>query len=499
MTTLNLRITGMTCDHCARAVENTLNVLSGVKARVSYDEGIAHVETNDGVATEHLLKAVQHKGYGASLLEGDPKRALTGGGGEHLQVAIIGSGSGAFASAIRVAEDGATVTMIEAGTIGGTCVNVGCVPSKIMIRGAHIAHLQSDHPFDGIEQHTPAINRADLVTQQQGRVEELRYAKYEQILQTNPNVNLVRGSAHFEGKNTILVSREDGSEKRIHADRILIATGARPALPNIPGLKGTPYWTSTEALVAEELPSHLLIIGGSVVAVELAQAFRRLGSQVTILARSTLLSKEDPDLGLGLKEVFEGEGIRVLTHTVPSAVHYESNQFILQTPEGEIHGDQLLVATGRKPNTDTLQLDKAGIETGVRGAIFARRYRVLCAAGTLAASPFQVFKAGCCSARAYENVSGHGKSLPRLCMAFKWAVASSLVCPPDRNTTPATAAGTVLSRQRTVCAATSVTPALLGQSSPEITILVLRMRPSRWTRWPKSSLKSVRSVSAVTS
>ncbi len=369
MTTHNLRITGMTCDHCARTVEKTLNTLAGVKASVSYDEATAYVETHDGISVEHVLKAVQDKGYGASLLEDNAKGRLTGSDDSALQVAIIGSGSGAFASAIRAAEESAQVTLIESSTLGGTCVNVGCVPSKIMIRGAHVAHLQSAHPFDGIEQHTPAINRADLVTQQQGRVEELRYAKYEQILQTNSNVNLLRGSAHFEGKNTILVSREDGSEKRIHADRILIATGARPAVPDIPGLKDTPYWTSTEALVAEELPSHLLIIGGSLVAVELAQAFRRLGSQVTILARSTLLSKEDPDLGLGLKEVFEGESIRVLTHTVPSAVRYESNQFILQTPEGEIHGDQLLVATGRKPNTDTLQLDKAGIETGVRGAI----------------------------------------------------------------------------------------------------------------------------------
>ncbi|MFQ5761345.1 MAG: mercury(II) reductase, partial [Acidiferrobacterales bacterium] len=369
MTTLNLRITGMTCDHCAQTVEKALNTLPGVIASVSYDNASAHVKTNDGVVVEHLLKAVRDKGYGASLVEGDEKRIQQARGEQGLQVVIIGSGSGAFAAAIRAAEENAQVTLIESGTLGGTCVNMGCVPSKIMIRGAHIAHVQSAHPFDAIKRHTPAINRVDLVTQQQGRVEELRHTKYEQILQTNPNINLLRGSARFEDKNTLRVTQDDGSEKQIHADRILIATGARPAIPDISGLKGTPYWTSTEALGAEQLPEHLLIIGGSVVAVELAQAFRRLGSQVTILVRSTLLSRKDPDLGLGLTEVFEREGIRVLTHTVPSAARYESNQFILQTPEGEIYGDQLLVATGRKPNTDTLQLDKAGIETGVRGAI----------------------------------------------------------------------------------------------------------------------------------
>ena len=286
-----------------------------------------------------------------------------------LQVAIIGSGSGAFASAIRAAENGATVTMIESGTLGGTCVNVGCVPSKIMIRAAHIAHLHADHPFEGMERCTVAIDHAALVAQQQARVDELRYTKYEQILETNPNINLVRGSARFEDQNTLVIVGDGGSEKRIHADRILIATGARPAVPDIPGLKDTPYWTSTEALVAEELALQLLIIGGSVVAVELAQAFRRLGSQVTVLARSTLLSREDPDLGLGLKEVFEGEGIRVLTHTVPSAVGYEDNRFVLQTSKGEIQGDRLLVATGRQSNTEALQLDNAGVKIDGRGAI----------------------------------------------------------------------------------------------------------------------------------
>jgi mercuric reductase len=411
MTTVNLRITGMTCNHCARTVEQTLNALPGVAARVSYIEGTAEVETRNGVRLDRVLSAVADKGYGASLLDGDTNQRRTGDSTGSLQIVIIGSGSGAFAGAIHAAAEGATVMMIESGTLGGTCVNVGCVPSKIMIRGAHIAHLQSDHPFDGIERHVPDIDRAHLVVQQQARVEELRYAKYQQILESNPNINLVRGGARFEDKSTIIVARDEGGEKRIHADRVLIATGARPAVPDIPGLADVPYWTSTEALVAEELPRHLLVIGGAVVAVELAQAFRRLGSEVTVLVRSTLLSKYDPALGAGLKDIFEQEGIRVLTHTFPSAVCHENGQFVLEMPAGEIRGDRLLVATGRHPNTDELQLDQAGVETGPRGAIVIDSAEHIYAAGDCTDQPQFVYVAAAAGTRAAVNMLGGDASL----------------------------------------------------------------------------------------
>jgi mercuric reductase len=416
MTTVNLRITGMTCNHCARTVEQTLNALPGVAARVSYIEGTAEVETRNGVRLDRVLSAVADKGYGASLLDGDTNQRRTGDSTGSLQIVIIGSGSGAFAGAIHAAAEGATVMMIESGTLGGTCVNVGCVPSKIMIRGAHIAHLQSDHPFDGIERHVPDIDRAHLVVQQQARVEELRYAKYQQILESNPNINLVRGGARFEDKSTIIVARDEGGEKRIHADRVLIATGARPAVPDIPGLADVPYWTSTEALVAEELPRHLLVIGGAVVAVELAQAFRRLGSEVTVLVRSTLLSKYDPALGAGLKDIFEQEGIRVLTHTFPSAVCHENGQFVLEMPAGEIRGDRLLVATGRHPNTDELQLDQAGVETGPRGAIVIDEHlrtsaEHIYAAGDCTDQPQFVYVAAAAGTRAAVNMLGGDASL----------------------------------------------------------------------------------------
>ena len=336
---------------------------------------------------------------------------MTGDNGDGLHIAIVGSGSGAFAAAIKAVEEGAQVTMIEQGTIGGTCVNVGCVPSKIMIRAAYIAQLQRDNPFGGIENSEPQLDRVKLVTQQQALVKEMRSRKYEGILESNPGINLVRGLARFNDTNTLVVTQKDGSKKIITADRILIATGARPATPNIEGLADTPYWTSTEALVAEEIPRHLVVLGGSVVALELAQAFRRLGSTVTILARSTLLSKEDSAIGEGLQAVFEHEGIRVQTHNVPSSISHDGKRFVITTADGDIHGDALLVATGRSANTAALDLDKAGVQMDQNGAIVIDDHLRTSSAYTYAAGdvtnlPQFVYVAAAAGTRAAINMTG---------------------------------------------------------------------------------------------
>ena len=334
-----------------------------------------------------------------------------------LQIAIIGTGSGAFAAAIKAVDEGAHVTIIEGGeVIGGTCVNIGCVPSKIMIRAAHIAYQQAQHAFAGIPLNRPRIDRGALLRQQQARVEELRHAKYENILETNPGINLIRGWAQFKDKNTLIVTRPDGSEVSVTADRILLATGARPAIPDIPGLKNTPYWTSTEALVAEQIPEHLVVIGASVVALELAQAFLRLGSRVTIMARSVFLSKQDPALGEALVKMFEEEGARVLLHTLPDSVAHDGNQFILPSKAGELHCDQLLVATGRQPNTDQLALDKAGVATGHNGAIVIDNHMRtsvahIYAAGDCTDQPQYVYVAAAAGTRAAINMTGGDTAL----------------------------------------------------------------------------------------
>ena len=156
-------------------------------------------------------------------------------------------------------------------------------------------------------------------------------------------------------------------------DRILIATGASAAEPPIDGLAGTPYWTSTEALFSDARPRHLIVIGGSFVALETAQAYRRLGSEVTMLARSTLLSRDDPAVGEAIQAALEAEGIRVLTHAVPQSVAHGADGFRVALAGETVRGEHLLVATGRTPNTRALNLPAAGIETRGDGAIVVDR------------------------------------------------------------------------------------------------------------------------------
>ena len=405
--TITLDITGMTCDHCEATVQQALLSVADVNsAKATYSAGTAVVEAESSVSTVAMLSAVRAKGYGAELA--DTKTNKSGAG---LKVAIIGTGSSAFAAAIRAVEEGATVTIIEAGTVGGTCVNVGCVPSKIMIRAAHIAHLQSQHAFPGLAQHKPVVDRKALVAQQQARVEELRHAKYESILENNPGINLMLGFARFDDAKTLLIKHADGKETRMQPDRILIATGRSPQIPAISGLAGTPYWTSTEALVAETLPEHLIVYGGSVVALELAQAYMRLGSRVTLIARSTLLSKDDPAIGEGLKVVLEDEGMRILTHAQIKNVRFNGKIFELDTTAGNISGDRLLIATGRLPNTSGMELARAGIKTDAIGAVIADDHlrtsvANIYAAGDCTDAPQFVYVAAAAGTRAAVNMTG---------------------------------------------------------------------------------------------
>ena len=414
--TVTLQITGMTCEHCARSAEAALNALPGVKAEVSYEAASARIKTDGSVDSARLRAAVEAKGYGATLIDAtDTTYPQDDGGARHI--AIVGTGSGAFAAAIKAAERGARVTLIEGGAlIGGTCVNVGCVPSKVMIRGAQIAEIQAHHAFDGIPRNVPVIDRGAMVRQQQQLVEQLRVAKYESILESNPAITLLRGMARFQDAATLIVRKTDGTEEALRPDRILLAVGARPAIPAIAGLADTPYWTSTEALVAETIPQHLIVLGGSVVALELAQAFRRLGAQVTLLARSTLLSKEDPDLGAELKTALEDEGMTIELHTVPARVRHDGNGFVVRTARGEIRGDRLLVATGRQSNADTLALENAGVATTRAGNIVVDNHmhtsvEHIFAAGDCTDQPQFVYVAAAAGTRAARNMTGEDVAL----------------------------------------------------------------------------------------
>ena len=400
----HLKITGMTCNSCAAHVKDALDKVPGVQsAVVSYPKGTAQLDTDPGAPLDALI---------AKALIGPDSGDKSDGNGGALRIAVIGSGAAAMAAALKAVEQGAHVTLIERGTLGGTCVNIGCVPSKIMIRAAHIAHLRRESPFDGgIQATSPVILRAQLLAQQQARVDELRHAKYESILNGNPAITVLHGEARFKDDHSLIVRMGDGDEREVSFDRCLIATGASAAVPPIPGLKESPYWTSTEALVSETIPSRLAVIGSSVVAVELAQAFARLGSKVTILARSTLFFREDPAIGEAVTAAFRAEGIEVLEHTQASHVAYAEDEFVIATGRGEVRADRLLVATGRVPNTRDLALAAASIAVNAQSTIvidMAMRTSSphIYAAGDCTDQPQFVYVAAAAGTRAAINMTG---------------------------------------------------------------------------------------------
>ena len=405
--TITLKITGMTCDSCAVHVKEALVKVPGVRtAAVSYTGGTAQLTLDQNTAPDALTAAVAGLGYEAVVSD-------TSSTGERpLRVAVIGSGGAAMAAALKAVEHGEQVTLIERGTIGGTCVNVGCVPSKIMIRAAHLAHVRRTSPFDGgIAATEPVINRSKLLAQQQARVDELRHAKYEDILGSNPAITVLHGEARFEDDHCLAVRFHDGSERVVAFDRCLVATGASPAVPPIPGLSESPYWTSTEALASDTIPERLAVIGSSVVALELAQAFARLGSRVTILARNTLFFREDPAIGEAITAVFRAEGITVLEYAQASHVSHAGGEFVLTTGQGELRADKLLIATGRTPNTGGLALEAAGIAVSAQGAIvidqgMRTRTPHIYAAGDCTDQPQFVYVAAAAGTRAAINMSG---------------------------------------------------------------------------------------------
>lgn len=438
MSQITLAVTGMTCATCARHIEQALRTVAGVRAvRVEYPKSVVRIEGVAPLALDTLNAALPQSYRVRSLTaaaaggEAPPARSLLGkawgafGGSRQtrtgsqlpLNIAIIGTGGGAMAAAITAAERGAQVTLIERGTIGGTCVNIGCVPSKIMIRAAHFARARMQSPFDaGISARPPVIDRKRLLAQQQARVEELRAAKYEAIIDSNPNMTLLRGEARFKDTQTLSVRLEDGTERTIAFDRALIATGARPAIPSIPGLEGTPYWTSTEALASEKIPPRLLVIGSSVVAAELAQAYSRLGSRVTVIARNTLFFREEPAIGKTLAQVFADEGIQILQQTLTQSVTHVQDEFVLETSGGTLHGDALLIATGRAPNLEALYLEAIGVRTGKGGTIAVNEHLQtsvphIYAAGDCTDQPQFVYVAAAAGARAARNMTGDDATL----------------------------------------------------------------------------------------
>lgn len=284
-------------------------------------------------------------------------------------VAVIGAGSAGFSAAITASDEGAQVALIGHGTIGGTCVNFGCVPSKALIRAAetlHVAHTANR--FRGIEASARVTDWKALVAQKQELVNSLRKAKYSDLLHAYNSVAYVEGKATFGQNGKLLV---DGKE--LKATKIIIATGTRPAVPSIRGIEDVPYLTSTTALQLETLPQSLLVIGAGYISAEIAQMFARAGVKVTIVSRRGLLPESEPEVGEALTGYFRDEGINIISGVVYERIESEGGTIrlhvIARGKPTTLAAEKVLVATGRTANTESLNLALAGIETNANNSV----------------------------------------------------------------------------------------------------------------------------------
>ena len=284
-------------------------------------------------------------------------------------LAIIGAGSAGFSAAITAADEGAQVALIGHGTIGGTCVNIGCVPSKALIRAAEALHCaHAADRFKGIEATARVTNWKALVRQKQELVDGLRKAKYIDLLPAYNSVAYLESKASFGEDGVLLV---DG--KQFNASKIIITTGARPALPSIQGINGVPYLTSTTALELEMLPESLLVIGAGYIGAEIAQLFARAGVKVTIVSRRGLLPQAEPEIGEALTRYFTDEGINVISSITYERIEADNGTIrlhvLIDGKPTTITANKVLIATGRAANTESLNLAFGGIETNANNSI----------------------------------------------------------------------------------------------------------------------------------
>lgn len=293
---------------------------------------------------------------------------------EKFDLVILGSGSSAFAAALTAAELGKSAVMTESRTLGGTCVNRGCLPSKNLIEAARI-YWEAQHPrYPGLQPAKLGLDFKELIRQKDQVIHDYRDQKYNSIVEDDDLIKVYNGHAAFISDHAVSV---DG--RVLEGEQFLIATGSRPNLPIIEGLENVPYLTS-DLLTSEEpqelfeLPKSLVIVGGGYIALELGQMFYRFGSEVTILERSRrILKGYEPEIAIAVAEILTDEGVNLVTGVQVQRVFQEDGEMVVLAKKGgaerRFRAERLLVATGRVPNTNDIGLDKVGVETGEKGFV----------------------------------------------------------------------------------------------------------------------------------
>lgn len=411
MRELTIEIRGMTCDHCERAVATALHAVPGVRRvdEVNHVRGFARVTAGPEATSARIEDAIAKAGYRA-LVRPEPTGTVAsttiGQQGGEFDLTILGGGSAGFAAAIRAAELGARVAMVEAGTLGGTCVNVGCVPSKTLIRAAEMQHRRLHHGFQGIPITGGSVDWNLVRTQKDELVAGLRQAKYWDVLHAYPSITLFEQQAEIASGGGVRLA--DG--RIITSGKILVTTGASPWAPPIPGLADAGHLDNASAMALPELPNSLIVIGASAVGLELAQMFARLGVTVTVVeAQPRVVPGEDPDVGDALGASLEREGLDLRIGMQIERVGRDGSDYTVSFKGGgSVRAEQLLVATGRRANVAGLGLGAAGVALGKKGEIVVDQFLQtanpgIYAAGDVTGDPMFVYVAAYGGTIAAEN------------------------------------------------------------------------------------------------
>ncbi len=287
---------------------------------------------------------------------------------------VIGAGQGGVPLSIALARAGRRTALIEREHVGGTCINEGCTPTKTMVASARVAYLARRAADYGVHTGPITIDMVRVRQRKRDIVESFRSGSQRRIEQTR-GLDLLMGEASFTGPHSLQVRLNSGEVRHLSAPIIVINTGDRPSVPDLPGMDRVSFLNSTTIMELDTVPDHLLILGGGYVCLEFGQMFRRFGSRVTIAQRSArLLNREDADVSDEVAKILREDGVDVLLNT--QAVRVEPQpagaiQLTVRGPEGErtLTGSHLLVATGRTPNTEALNLAAAGIASNKQGEI----------------------------------------------------------------------------------------------------------------------------------
>ena len=402
------KIQGMTCDHCAQGISKLFQDKNGIITKdISYPDGSGNFKYDpEKISKNEIADIINNSGH--YKVSGELKDNINNP--EQFDLIIIGGGSAAFSAAIKAESLGLSTLMVNGGLdFGGTCVNVGCVPSKNLIRAGEAAYHARQSNFAGIKPKGVDIDFAQVIKDKKKLVATLQEKKYMDVVSDFQNLKMISGWATFKDEKTIVVNGKD----EYKALKFLIATGATTQIPPIAGLTEVPYLTNVSLFDLEEQPVSMIVLGGGYIALEITQAYHRLGTKITLLQRSDhVLSKQSTDIAEELTNHLRSEGMVIHTGLSFLEVSETSNKIIvLAEQDGEkksFEAAKILVSAGTTPNTQKLGLDKIDIQLSSKGNIqvnekMETNLQNVYAAGDVANTPAYVYTAAFEGKIAVEN------------------------------------------------------------------------------------------------